>query len=44
MLSKSAAMLSGCETKRPIVEWDKTVDFNTETKPPILKWDKTADL
>ena len=33
----------GCETKPPILEWDKTADFDNETKPPILKWDKIAD-
>ena len=27
----------GCETKPPILEWDKTADFENETKSPILK-------
>ena len=34
----------GSETKPPILEWDKTADFENGTKSPILKWDKTADL
>ena len=25
----------GCETKPPILEWDKTVDFENGTKSPI---------
>ena len=36
--------LPECETKPPILEWDKTADFDNETKPPVLYWDKTADL
>ena len=27
----------GCETKPPILEWDKTADFENGTKSPILK-------
>ena len=26
----------GCETKPPILEWDKTADFENGTKSPIL--------
>ena len=26
----------GCETKPPILEWDKTADFGNGTKPPIF--------
>ena len=26
-----------CETKRPIIEWDKTADFGKRTEPPILE-------
>ena len=44
---------TGCETKPPILEWDKTADFKNGTKSPILKtgqnrrfWkrDKIADF
>ena len=29
-------IILGCETKPPILEWDKTADFENGTKSPIL--------
>ena len=44
LVKKQGCVWFGCETKPPILEFDKTAGFENGTKSPILKWDKTADL
>ena len=36
LLTATECLPHGCETKPPILEWDKTADFENGTKSPIL--------